>query len=101
MTTEALAYTAALYVVALAVGVQLGALWGARVTRSEATRRADLPGYGDCTPPETYPWVAAYPFGGMKRMELPNAGGKRFRTAAEAHAYLIENGSESPWEEVE
>ena len=39
MTTEALAYTAALYVVALAVGVQLGALWGARVVRSEATRR--------------------------------------------------------------
>ena len=39
MTTEALAYTAALYVVALAVGVQLGALWGARVTRSEAAKR--------------------------------------------------------------
>ena len=39
MTTEALAYTAALYVVALAMGVQLGALWGARVTRSEAIKR--------------------------------------------------------------
>ena len=39
MTTEALAYTAALYVVALAMGVQLGALWGARVTRSEAAKR--------------------------------------------------------------
>ena len=39
MSTEALAYTAALYVVALAVGVQLGALWGARVTRSEAAKR--------------------------------------------------------------
>ena len=39
MTTEALAYTAALYVVALAMGVQLGALWGARVTRSEALKR--------------------------------------------------------------
>ena len=50
-------------------------------------------------PPETYPWVAAYPFGGMKRMELPNAGGKRFRTAAEAHAYLVSVGSDSPWEE--
>ena len=39
MTTEALAYTAALYVVALAMGVQLGALWGARITRSEALKR--------------------------------------------------------------
>ncbi len=39
MTTEALAYTAALYVVALAIGVQLGALWGARVVRSEAAKR--------------------------------------------------------------
>ena len=39
MSTEALAYTAALYVVALAMGVQLGALWGARVTRSEAAKR--------------------------------------------------------------
>ena len=39
MTTEALAYTAALCVVALAMGVQLGALWGARVTRSEAAKR--------------------------------------------------------------
>ena len=39
MTTEALAYTAALCVAVLTVGVQLGALWGARVARSEATRR--------------------------------------------------------------
>ena len=39
MTTEALAYTAALCVAVLTVGVQLGALWGARVVRSEATRR--------------------------------------------------------------
>ena len=39
MTTEALAYTAALCVAVLTVGVQLGALWGARVVRSAATRR--------------------------------------------------------------
>ena len=39
MTTEVTAYCIALCIVALAVGVQLGALWGARVVRSEATRR--------------------------------------------------------------
>jgi glucose dehydrogenase len=44
-------------------------------------------------------WVAAYPFGGTKNTGLPAAGGKRFNTAAEAHAYLIASGSESPWEE--
>ena len=36
-------------------------------------------------------WIGAYPYG--------NSPGKRFRTAAEAHAYLIASGSESPWEE--
>jgi hypothetical protein len=39
MSTEVLAYTAALCVVALAIGVQLGALWGARIERTDATRR--------------------------------------------------------------
>lgn len=39
MTSEALAYLMAMYVVIFAVGVQLGALWGARVVRSEAAKR--------------------------------------------------------------
>jgi len=39
MTSESLAYLMAMYVVIFAVGVQLGALWGARVVRSEAARR--------------------------------------------------------------
>ena len=39
MTSESLAYLMAMYVVVLAVGVQLGALWGARVVRSEAAKR--------------------------------------------------------------
>ena len=50
MTTEVLAYTAALYVVALAIGVQLGALWGARIERADAGKREDRAydeGYND------------------------------------------------------
>jgi hypothetical protein len=39
MTSESIAYLMAMYVVVLAIGVQLGALWGARVVRSEAARR--------------------------------------------------------------
>lgn len=39
MTTEVTAYCIALCIAALAMGVQLGALWGARVTRSEALKR--------------------------------------------------------------
>ena len=39
MTTEVTAYCIALCIAAFAMGVQLGALWGARVARSEATRR--------------------------------------------------------------
>jgi hypothetical protein len=39
MTSESLAYLMAMYVVVLAVGVQLGALWGARVVRSDAAKR--------------------------------------------------------------
>ena len=39
MTTEVTAYCIALCIAALAMGVQLGALWGARVTRSEAAKR--------------------------------------------------------------
>ena len=39
MTTEVTAYCIALCIAALAVGVQLGALWGARVVRSEAAKR--------------------------------------------------------------
>jgi hypothetical protein len=39
MTPEVTAYCVALCVAALAMGVQLGALWGARVTRSEAAKR--------------------------------------------------------------
>jgi hypothetical protein len=39
MTTEVTAYCIALCIAALAMGVQLGALWGARIERSEATRR--------------------------------------------------------------
>ena len=39
MTTESLSYLMAMYVVVLAIGVQLGALWGARVVRSEAAKR--------------------------------------------------------------
>jgi len=39
MTSESLSYLMAMYVVVLAIGVQLGALWGARVVRSEAARR--------------------------------------------------------------
>lgn len=39
MTSESLAYLMAMYVVVLAIGVQLGALWGARVVRSEAAKR--------------------------------------------------------------
>lgn len=39
MTTEVTAYCIALCIAAFAIGVQLGALWGARVTRSEAAKR--------------------------------------------------------------
>jgi hypothetical protein len=39
MTSESLSYLMAMYVVVLAIGVQLGALWGARVVRSEAVKR--------------------------------------------------------------
>ena len=39
MTTEVTAYCIALCIAALAMGVQLGALWGARLTRSEAAKR--------------------------------------------------------------
>ena len=39
MTTEVTAYCIALCIAALAMGVQLGTLWGARVTRSEAHKR--------------------------------------------------------------
>jgi len=39
MTTEVTAYCIALCIAALAMGVQLGALWGARVARSEALKR--------------------------------------------------------------
>ena len=39
MTSESLAYLMAMYVVIFTVGVQLGALWGARVVRSEAAKR--------------------------------------------------------------
>lgn len=34
-------------------------------------------------------WIGAYPHG--------NNPGRRFKTVWEAHVYLIENGSESPW----
>ena len=50
MSTEVIAYTTALYVVALAIGVQLGALWGARVERTDAAKREDRAydeGYND------------------------------------------------------
>jgi hypothetical protein len=50
MSTEVLAYTAALCVVALAIGVQLGALWGARIERTDAAKREDRAydeGYND------------------------------------------------------
>ena len=50
MTTEVLAYTAALCVVALAIGVQLGALWGARIERADAGKRENRAydeGYND------------------------------------------------------
>lgn len=52
---------------------------------------------GNATAPDAYPWVGAYPFGGCGGPGAPV--GKRFRTAAEAHAYLIACGSDSPWEE--
>ena len=39
MTSESLSYLMAMYVVIFTVGVQLGALWGARVVRSEAAKR--------------------------------------------------------------
>jgi len=42
MTSEVTAYCVALCVAALAMGVQLGALWGARVTRSEAAKREQI-----------------------------------------------------------
>ncbi len=42
MTPEVTAYCVALCVAALAMGVQLGALWGARVTRSEAVKREQI-----------------------------------------------------------
>lgn len=38
MTTEVTAYCIALCIAALAIGVQLGALWGARVVRSETLK---------------------------------------------------------------
>ena len=39
MAIEVTAYCIALCIAALAMGVQLGVLWGARVTRSEALKR--------------------------------------------------------------
>ena len=50
MTSEALAYLLAMYVVVLTIGVQLGALWGARVVRSDAVKREQAAydeGYND------------------------------------------------------
>jgi len=50
MSTEVIAYTTALYVVALAIGVQLGALWGARIERTDAAKRENQAydeGYND------------------------------------------------------
>jgi hypothetical protein len=50
MTTEVTAYCLAMCAAALAMGVQLGALWGARVVRSEAVKRENRAydeGYND------------------------------------------------------
>jgi hypothetical protein len=60
MTIEALAYIAALCVAVLTVGVQLGALWGARVTRSEAIKREQSAydeGYDDSTSRKPRRWT--------------------------------------------
>jgi hypothetical protein len=60
MTTEALAYTAALCVAVLTVGVQLGALWGARVMRSETAKREQQAydeGYDDGASRRSRRWV--------------------------------------------
>ncbi len=46
------------------------------------------------------PWVAAYPHGAPKHTGKRALGGKRFRTIEQAHAYLLQMGSESPWEEA-
>jgi hypothetical protein len=45
-------------------------------------------------------WVAAYPHGATKHTGKPALGGKRFNTIEQAHAYLLQMGSESPWEMV-
>jgi hypothetical protein len=60
MTTEVTAYCIALCIAALAMGVQLGALWGARVTRSEASKREQSAydeGYDDSTSRKPRRWV--------------------------------------------
>jgi hypothetical protein len=60
MTTEVTAYCIALCIAALAMGVQLGALWGARVTRSEADKREQSAydeGYDDSTSRRPRRWV--------------------------------------------
>ena len=60
MTTEVTAYCIALCIAALAMGVQLGALWGARVTRSEASKREQSAydeGYDDSTSRRPRRWV--------------------------------------------
>jgi hypothetical protein len=53
MTSEAIAYCIALCCGSAAIGVQLGAIWGARIVRSEAMKReqgAYDEGYNDgCT----------------------------------------------------
>jgi hypothetical protein len=60
MTTEVTAYCIALCIAALAMGVQLGALWGARVTRSEATRREQQAydeGFNDAATRKPRRWI--------------------------------------------
>jgi hypothetical protein len=60
MTTEVTAYCIALCIAALAMGVQLGALWGARVTRSESSKREQSAydeGYDDSTSRKPRRWV--------------------------------------------
>ena len=44
-------------------------------------------------------WVAVYPYGAKKHTEKPVFDSARFKTIQEAHAYLLQMGSESPWEE--
>jgi len=60
MTTEVTAYCIALCIAALAMGVQLGALWGARITRNEALKREQSAydeGYDDSTSRKPRRWV--------------------------------------------